>query len=595
MTTSFTDATAKSGRTRFGKFGSITLAFLLVSATAVPFLTGLAAAETVYTQTVDASGQRFVVVNGGGIDGDFTIEMTVSGDQIPGRNEDTILFRKTVGDGYAIQEFAFVNAGAYETVDVRVTVPDSSSGSPTITAESGALVVQEIASSGGDADLSCDLAESINSAALTGIVDCNPLPTQGINTTELNANETKISIYQTAAQQKTATETRVTTWDNYRNGYETDAIIAGKNAYIRELVNGTSESVARSRARQAVRDYWATHQLSLIQSWNASAQTVEFLNERAMNATGVGDYFVSRRGSIQGSNPGYSLEDATLSLTNSTSTGVERLRYNYANYDDSMIALGKYNSDTGDWYGAEVSEAPYQNGKIFLLESQDWNRIWNEMEASSSETVSQVDTFANNTYEAYQDGDINTSDLIDPYLARARLAPENDSDYQAWALTALAGLGTATPETLENTGRMVVLDETTNTTLDGILLSQELPANDTFSVGETYNASEIGGGQYVVTASGTVELTGEFTPQSFETKDGTVQQSVTYKNVTYQTANLSDYRNLMRELSTLQAEIDARQEEANRGTTGIPLSGIGEEQIIFLAVAGGLVVLLFRG
>ncbi|WP_255148995.1 hypothetical protein [Halorarius halobius] len=554
---------------------------LVVAALVSPYLVGLAAAETVHTKTVDASGARYVIVDGGDISGEFTIEMTVPGDEIPDENQDTVIVRKTVGDGYAIQEFAFVNAGAYETVEVRVTVPTGSSGSPTF--GTGADFVepyQRFASSGGDADLDCDLAESIGSFT-TNIVDCRGLPSQGVNTTELDANETKISIYQQMATSKVRTQMNNNSFHNNLEGYKNDAIIAGKNAYVRALVNGTSEPVARSRAREAVRDYWARMQVGILNEWSVMAEQAVYLRSSANTSSGVNQDFIhfgiNGKDSDDNSDVRWweAREGHSVSLVNNTDANTTII---WAPYPDGTQEGSPYSLHPGfEWSrqggGFEVgylsvSEAPYESGKV-ALDKALWNSRWYDIENASTSTVDHVDTFANETYEAYQNGTISTADLIDPYLAQKHYAPEDGSDYQTWALSSLSRLGVSTPSTLENTGRMVVEDHAANRTLEGILLSDKLPNNDTFAVGQTYNASTLGGGQYVVTADGTVELTGEFTPTEFVTKDGTEQQSVTYRNITYETANLTEYAALMETLQTQQAEIDALQEEARDGGGGI--------------------------
>lgn len=567
---------------------SLVLAILIVSSLVVPFA-GTASAATIYNDTVTGA-PKYIVVDGADVSGDFTIEMSVSGAQLPGQNSDEILLRETVGDGSAIQNFAFLNSGAYESVDVEVTVPDTSTGSPTIGDGSGLMNFQLIGSAGGDANLDCGLAESINNYAVTygaGIVDCSPSPTQGINTTKLNGNETKLEIYQTAAQTSSTREVAVNSWNNYRTGMENDAIIAGKNEYVRQLVNGSTESVARSRARSAVRDYWARQQINLLEQWNGTASTIMYVKDKAEGGGGVNGGYVN----FHSAYGGWDYEDGTVAwgtaegsapLVNSTSHGVTYVHafgadghdYEFHPLSDTsfMTSAGGFARNVHTSKGIYANEAPYENGREFVAKRSAWVPVWADMKASSSSTVSEVDTFANNTYESYQSGDINTSDLIDPYMARSELGPNNGSEYQTWALTSISGLDSSTPDTLENTGSMTVVGHGTdsqvkstwtNTTYSGIILSQSLPANDTFEAGVTYNATQMSGGQYVVTDNKTVELTGLFTPETFTTVDGTKQQSVVYKNITYQTTTMQDYKDLMANLTRAQQDIDDRWDLLN--------------------------------
>jgi len=595
------DTTVESGRTRLGRFGIIVLAVLLVSATVTPFV-GTVSAATVYTDTVTGS-PKLVVVDGSDVDGEMTIEMTVSGDQLPNRNQDTMILRETVGNGAAIQQFAFLNLGVYESVQVRVEVADSATGEPTIGTGDGLVASTKLGSSGGDANLDCSLTESLNNIGRprAGIVDCSPLPTQGINTTELNKNETHISVYQTTQQTNYTAYILNNSYSNFNEGYENDALIAGKNAYVKALVNGTSESVARSRARQAVRDYWTIHQISLIKKWNKTAKEYNYVANKVLSSPELNSSEVFyKEGRTDVLAQSTLSTDTTQTVNGTTVTNLEwatDVQSDSGQWRNFSIANALYWYDDG--YDLPLrtpytmSAAPYESSDVPMNAHVKFARQWLEIRQSSQETVDAVDTFANQTYEEYQEGQINTSDLIDPYLARSELGPVNNSDYQTWVLETLGNLGARTPDALESTGRMVIVDNETNTTYEGILLSQELPANDTFEVGTTYNASTIGGGQFVATPNGTVELTGEFTPTEFVTKDGTEQDSVQYKNITYETADLSEYKSLMENLTQLNAEIDALQQDAaTGGGGGLPGPDLTQQQLVILAIAGGAVILL---
>lgn len=604
-----------SPRSRLERIGTLTLAVLVVSSVVSPAAVGLATAQdNIYTKTVTGSPD-YVTIGTGNVDGQVEISITVSGSEIPGRNADATILRTVRGNAAVLQPLFFKNLGAYESLDVRVELLDGATGTPSIGTGSdyqlgtdGTLGGTPIGYTHGDADLECGIVESLNSVVGYS-TDCNPLPPQGINTTNLDNEETKAALNAQATSTEALSESVNQTWDNYRDGYENEAIITGKNAYIRSLTAGDSKAVAEQRALNAVEDYWAVHQENLIERFNASASEVEYLYQKSQSQ-GLSETFVApREGTWAGNHENYVnksvyLTSRELTLTNGNTTSAGELVY-YGEDGSSGSQYYVRMNPSGGWDRFRELD-PYPNGQFGdniegpvvvgtpssggepaeVLAYGDYAPVWSQIETSSSETKAELQTFIDDTYSSYQEGEISESDLVDPYLARQRLGPE-DGDYQTWALATLSRLGVSTPETLENTGRMVVVDETTNTTYEGILLSDGLPSSGGFDAGTTYNATALEGGQYVVTSgSGTVELTGAFTPQSFEAVDGTNQDSVTYKNVTYETENLTEYRNLMQELSTLQAEIDARQEAAGVGGGGGTGDGVDRRGLLGQLVGG---------
>jgi hypothetical protein len=87
-------------------------------------------------------------------------------------------------------------------------------------------------------------------------------------------------------------------------------------------------------------------------------------------------------------------------------------------------------------------------------------------------------TFSAGIYDSYQEGEINNTDLVDLTWHLENFSPSDN--YQARALSSLSSLGYDAPTNLSTVGHMTVIDLEQNTEHQGILMSQEVPENNTF-------------------------------------------------------------------------------------------------------------------
>mgnify|MGYP000451120976 CR=1 FL=1 len=422
---------------------------------------------------------------------------------------------------------------------------------------------------------------------------------------QTDALETKKEIYDQASIQRQNNRLLDTAYSNYLNDTQTIALMEGKSAYIRALENGSAESVAHNRAIDAVADYYSVKQRNLIAAWNTSLTVANSSWQTAKNTTGVNsDYVFVGPGSSATYDdvrvsPDHFNATTSVTLTNSSTHTVPGVKFSKASYDGTMFMLSGKQSLEAFTYWAMGVRAPDSNyDRVRFLDSTKYVDRWNQIESQNTDAQNQLDTFINNTYASYQQGDINASDLVDPYLGARDYSPENSSQFQDWSLRTLSALGLNSPENLSNIGRMTVL--TGSASYDGILMSDGTPSGG-FTVGQTYNASNLEGLQFVALADGgSKELSGEFTLESAETADGTTIQenkSVTYNNITYETANTSEFQALQDELDGLTAEINAKQQQQrNAGGGGLfPDFGFGGMSApVGLIAAGAVVFLLGR-
>ncbi|KAA9408161.1 hypothetical protein Har1131_03680 [Haloarcula sp. CBA1131] len=200
-----------------------------------------------------------------------------------------------------------------------------------------------------------------------------------------------------------------------------------------------------------------------------------------------------------------------------------------------------------------------------------------------------MDTLAENTYSAYQAGEINNSDLVDPYvLANQQSAGD---DFQGWTAAQLTLMGQNSPENFDQIGSFNITTES-GTQYEGVLFSQENPASGQFEANNTYNPNQIGGTQYVVTSDRIVELESNFTVDDITTTDGQTVQNVTIQKTTYETSNVTELKQQYEDLAYKRAQIEAREKALKQSAGGGLLGGGSVPPVVALAVIGTLLTIV---
>ena len=557
-----------------------------------------------------------LVVDTSGLDGgtEFTVEYTTQGGPSTGT---TVLARETYNtanlDG---DELWFYNEGAYESVNV--TVSDYSGGEPAFEsrgiADSLNLKKTVVGSTGGDSDLTCDLSERLGT--MTGgyeYLDCTAQPgSTTVNTTGTDAQQTKLDIYQSAQNSKAQADNYQTTLDNYLSDTKTQARIIGKNAYIRSLNNGSSKSAAKTEAKSAVADYYATKQQNLASSWTASLENVEYLNNVEEDESGISSGYVDMpeedpdgSGGVYGTVKYDGTGSETVTLVNSETVTVPTLIGNVTdgtggyNTAPSSLATGpaldvKPYGSADQSYQADflrvTVQAPDSNYEpVDAVVVRDFSSKWSAIESQNTQVQNEMDTLAENTYSAYQAGEINNSDLVDPYvLANQQSAGD---DFQGWTAAQLTLLGTNSPENFDQIGSFNVTTGE-GTQYEGVLFSQENPASGQFENGSTYDTANIGGTQYVVTSDRIVELDGTFTIDKITTTSGKTTENVTIQKTTYETTNVTELKQQYEDLAYRRAQIEAREKAMKQSAGGGLLGGGSVSPVVALAVIGTLLAIV---
>lgn len=407
---------------------------------------------------------------------------------------------------------------------------------------------------------------------------------QNLNSSETDATQTKIDIYENGKTTRAQDDVLYTAYGNYLKDTQEVALMVGKNAYVRALNNGSTKSAALSAAKDAVSDYYATKQINLVKTWNNSVVNAEYLQEVARNETNVSYLFPSNvtfsyAGQYaQTDSDHYYYENydrgVTVSLTTTNGSTVmaktvhliytesaDGTEHHNVTFTDFPVVIDTYNGGGGSGYNAHVSGARIDapSNDYDWAKYANWstlNDYWSKIETQENEVHAQLETFVNNTYDKYKEGSINDSELIDPYIAQRSYSPE--SGFQSWAALSLAELGANTPKNMDNVGNFTVVDD--GYTYHGILLSDTNPDGGKFKANTTYNASNITGEQYVVTASQVHTLNASFRIEGITNADGEQVQNVTVRNITYETANLTRFHDMIKRLEETREEVEAMEQ-----------------------------------
>jgi len=95
-----------------------------------------------------------------------------------------------------------------------------------------------------------------------------------------------------------------------------------------------------------------------------------------------------------------------------------------------LSITGHTNRDGGTVPTGLKVQAPNQNyNSTLVLDNERYTAAWGKIQSQNTEVQGEMDTLADNTYDAYQNGRINNSDLVDPYLLASEYSP--GSEYQS--------------------------------------------------------------------------------------------------------------------------------------------------------------------
>jgi len=329
----------------------------------------------------------------------------------------------------------------------------------------------------------------------------------------------------------------------------------------------------------------------LLASWNVTVRGADTLQERAENESAISAKYVavSHTSSIITGDDLFDTGNASVTLTNGSSHGTATLYYKnwYSDTDAGWgpnggkgttasahmdKALPVYQDGSGDAYEkvrVYVEPPTQDHSQVTVINIRTFHDRWNRIEDQNDALQSEVDVFVNNTWGAYDSGQINSSDVLsrDTQMFRYGAEASNGSDLYT-TVAALSQMGLDTPEP-NGTGTMTVVYD--NVEYHGLVMAREAP-NGTWESNTTYNGSAIDGPVFLATTDGRqIDLDGEFRISSISSTDGSSIQNVTATKVVYKTSNTSELLEKMDQISELRKQVEAKQQSAGGGGSGSPI------------------------
>ncbi|WP_139171157.1 hypothetical protein [Halorientalis regularis] len=436
----------------------------------------------------------------------------------------------------------------------------------------------------------------------SGFTDCkfgepDVDPAEGVE-----AQQVHTELYSAALTATEAEQARNLTYSNYFEDTRTISRIEGKNAVVRALSNGSTESQTRFAADQAIEDYYSQKQVNYARQLGPTMRTVERIYNSAASESGLSADQVVRSERATGTNKyreWLKTENRSITLINGSTADIPVI-----NASDGFggIIIGPHKTYTDDNYINTLVYSPdatqyhpiQEENTTRLLNSGDMESTWQKIKDQANSEKTHMDTFVNQTYPKWEAGMIDSEDLVDPYLGAREMDPTANGS--TWATRSLTALGISPPANVSNLERMEVRDETTGAVYNGTLMAQADPANASgYAVGSTYNTSNINGDVFMATNEGPRSLDGRFTILSADRIDGGSYEDgeqITYDRPDYSTTNLSKFKQMHEDVMALRADLEAREqrieENAKSGTGG--LFGPLRDSLPF--GGGGLVVAL---
>lgn len=374
-------------------------------------------------------------------------------------------------------------------------------------------------------------------------------------TESIDHNQTRTELVQRAATTFQHQRAFLDSLNNSAQNARAIARLDAQAAYYRSLENGSSENVARIAARNAVEDYYAVKQTQLARSYETFALDV-ISYETLEDAESLSEGFV-----------GGESYDHSTSATNNSVQLVNASTIDVATHPDLANPWGSTS-------GNKIIVGDENNPDYETVYSPDIKRyvsLWHTFESDADTVSDDIDRYINQTYDAYESGEVEASQLVDSNTLSRSFTGDNTQSWSTLALTTTSGVDP--PENMSQIGSYEVKhDDIVHT---GILLADTKEVSSIQS-GQTYNGSKWSVTPKIATSDGLVALDGEFTVQTITDSEGNSINSTDFATINYTTTDTEGYKQLMGQLDALRSELEEREEQdSNGGLFGGLLGGIG--------------------
>jgi len=441
--------------------------------------------------------------------------------------------------------------------------------------------------------------------------DCGP--DNDPSNTEIDQSQDHLSLYQQGVSMMSMSQSFNDVMSNYVRDTEDIAWLTAERAVAQAYQNGSTQSAAKIDAKEAVKDYYATKQKNLLTAWDNHMAALKSMKNQTSTFTNDSTEFVYKTENHNGYQPGANYHEAwfagfELRKKNITLINGETVKSYILDpllQDDGTYVHMEYNPVTGlQFYDntARSTEYVYDHtsggfGQINIRAPPNsdypqkayffkprWDGPANNIQSTYDEVASEIDVFVDNTYNDFQTDQINVTEL----LSRTNLMNHYMADGSGNAsfndvVAALSAAGWSTTD-LGNTSYMNLTYEpnhlsNASITRKGMLLSGEAPPNETWTVGQQYNSSEINGTQAVATLAGDLHtVNGSFQINAVYDSNGEEIEDVdiTTPDRSYKTTNTTELQNLVEQLGKDIEKLEDMKTDDSGGAgagSGVDASG----------------------
>lgn len=411
-----------------------------------------------------------------------------------------------------------------------------------------------------------------------------------------DANQTWMDYYVAWHSTENNVETIRNTVESYSQDTRTSAFIKAENETVDLIWKDADITTINNTAEAAVNDYYtASQEMRLLEAWNQQALDLEYMLERIKQENEITDEDLF--GGETTNNGGYNAFDEvniqTYNHTLMNGTNVTAYRYELVMEDRDDTGYhartylefdNRYNTkNTG--MNVWMEPPPSSGMERYYFDHSDYTDLWDrwqvpqgEVDANRVMIVDNAKAWAKTLNDAEAAGTVDVSNYVSPYLMAQEWSTDyNTTGYWSYAVAKMAAAGWETPN-LNDTSHIDVIygDEF----YQGMLFSSNPPENNTWENKATYNASNMTGKVLFVDESGNItELTGEFTIDDMQNKDGNTVDNTTTVEYVYESTNTTEFEAMQEQVLNLTQEIEDLEEQIGTdasGGGGISLSWVSD-------------------
>jgi hypothetical protein len=350
----------------------------------------------------------------------------------------------------------------------------------------------------------------------------------------------RYGVYNSLVATEAQADSFATSQENAKSATKVAAMQRAEVAIAEAYENGSSKSVAKSKANEEIEEFYTKKQLNLIRSWNASVSAwTNAVIEYDSSVTNFANNRIDRD-----ANP----HTTSITLTNGTTVTI--LTINGQASNSYTIGISPNDDFRGkDWYIKAPSDSSLENKEVDSVGR--YVDLFDFYDNAKNEVQTDANDLADNIYPELESGNISSSEIISRNNKVYRLATEDPQNTSfAKSLATYNSLGINSPN-LTETGTITI--NYNNESLEGMLYTTKAPPSGKWVVGNTYNTENLGGIQlFYTTDAKEYTLKGNFTIEKISGKD-TDYSSI---NITDTEYVVTDSNNFTKKLNRLQEVID---------------------------------------